>query len=94
MSEKIYDKEPLKPANSLRIKLDLYRSEKRLDTVLLQAIKAQNDNLTLREISRTAFKELFISGRIQIKGQPARPSSALAKGITYIDILGFTKKIS
>lgn len=88
MSENI----PPKPANSFRITLDLNRPEKRLDTVLLHAIKQQNENLTLREISRTAFKELFNSGKIQIKGQNARPSSALAKGITYVDILGFKQK--
>ncbi|MFN3454462.1 MAG: hypothetical protein ACK41T_05825 [Pseudobdellovibrio sp.] len=83
---------PQKPANSFRITLDLYKAEKRLDTVLLQAIKQQNENLTLREISRTAFKELFNSGKIQIKGQNARPSSSVAKGITYVDILGFKQK--
>jgi hypothetical protein len=82
---------PIQPANSTRITLSLVRSEKRLDTALLKAIKEQNDNLNLREISRTAFKELFNSGKIQIKGQRAKPSSALAKGITYVDILGFKK---
>ncbi len=86
------DNIPKKPANSFRITLELNRAEKRLDTVLLQAIKAQNENLDLREISRTKFKELFNSGKIQIKGQNARPSSAVAKGITYVDILGFKQK--
>lgn len=86
------DNIPKKPANSFRITLELNRAEKRLDTVLLHAIKAQNENLTLREISRTQFKELFNSGKIQIKGQNARPSSAVAKGITYVDILGFKQK--
>lgn len=85
---------PKKPANSFRITLDLYRAEKRLDTVLLQAIKQQNENLDLQEISRTKFKELFTSGKIQIKGQNARPSSAVAKGITYVDILGFKQKLA
>lgn len=86
------DKIPPQPANSFRIVLELSRSEKRLDSILLQAIKQQNENLTLREISRTEFKELFNTSRIQIKGQNARPSSALAKGITYVDILGFKQK--
>ncbi len=86
------DNIPPKPDNSFRITLDLLRPAGRLDAVLLQAIKGQNENLTLREISRTAFKELFNSGKIQIKGQNARPSSGLAKGITYIDILGFKQK--
>ena len=85
MNEKI----PPQPKNSFRITLDLYRSEKRLDNVLLLAIKNQNENLDLREISRSAYKALFNSGKIQIKGQNARPSSAVAKGITYVDILGF-----
>lgn len=85
----MHDHIPPQPANSFRIVLELNRSEKRLDNVLLQAIKQQNENLNLREISRTAFKELFNSGKIQIKGQNARPSSAVAKGITYVDILGF-----
>jgi hypothetical protein len=88
MSEKI----PPRPPNSFRITLELFRAEKRLDTVLLQAIKAQNENLNLREISRTTFKELFNTGKIQIKGQNARPSSGVAKGTTYVDILGFKDK--
>lgn len=86
------DNIPKKPANSFRITLELYRAEKRLDAVLLQAIKSQNENLDLREISRAKFKELFNEGKIQIKGQNARPSSAIAKGITYVDILGFKQK--
>lgn len=86
------DKIPLQPKNSFRITLELHSAEKRLDNILLQAIKQQNENLDLREISRTAFKELFKSGMIQIKGQTARPSSAIAKGITYVDILGFKQK--
>jgi hypothetical protein len=81
--------EPPKPPKSFRIVLDLSRPEKRLDAVLLAAIKGQNENLTLREISRTDFKELFKNKKILIKGQPATPSSSLAKGITYVDILGY-----
>lgn len=80
---------PPKPPKSFRIVLELNRSEKRLDTVLLAAIKQQNGNLNLREISRTKFKELFSTGKIQIKGQRATPSSSLTKGITYVDILGY-----
>lgn len=86
------DHVPPKPDNSFRITLDLARAANRLDAVLLQAIKAQSENLTLREISRTAFKELFSSGKIQIKGQNATPSSGIARGITYVDILGFKQK--
>lgn len=86
------DHVPPKPPNSFRIALDQISSGKRLDALLLAAIKAQNENLTLREISRTAFKELFVTGKIQIKGQRATPSSSINKGITYVDILGFKQK--
>ena len=78
---------PPQQPHSYRIVLELFRPAKRLDGVLLTALKNQNDNLTLREITRTQFKELFDTGKIQIKGQKARPSSAVAKGITYVDIL-------
>jgi hypothetical protein len=83
------DNIPPRPPKSARIILDLARSEKRLDNVLLKAIREQNDNLNLREISRVGFKELFTSGKILIKGQRAKPSSGIAAGITYVDILGF-----
>ena len=87
MSEHI----PPQPPNSIRIVLELLRPERRLDTVLLKAIKEQNGNLNLREITRVAYKELFTTGKIQIKGQRAKPSSSLAKGTTYVDIIGFKK---
>lgn len=80
---------PPRPPKSYRIVLELNRSEKRLDTVLLAAIKQCNDNLNLREITRTKYKELFNNGQILIKGQRATPSSAVAKGITYVDILKY-----
>ncbi len=80
---------PYQPPNSFRITLDLKRTEHRLDVILLNAIKSQNINLTLREISRSTFKELFKNGKIQIKGQNAKPSSSIAAGITYVDILGY-----
>lgn len=80
---------PPRPPKSFRIVLELPRAEKRLDNVLLQAIRDQNENLNLREVTRTKFKELFSEGKVLIKGQRARPSSALAKGTTYVDILGF-----
>jgi ribosomal 50S subunit-recycling heat shock protein len=82
------DNIPPQPPKSIRIVLELLKSEKRLDSVLLKAIREQK-NLSLREITRLQYKELFNAGRIQIKGQKAKPSSALAKGTTYIDILGF-----
>ncbi len=80
---------PPRPPNSFRIVLDLEMRQKRIDTVLLQALRDQNENILLKQISRLAFKKLFDDKKIQIKGQNARPSSALAKGLTYIDILGY-----
>ena len=80
---------PPVPPKSARIVLELNRSENRLDSVLLAAIKQQNGNLNLREITRTKYKELFKTGQILIKGQRATPSSSVAKGITYVDILGY-----
>lgn len=82
---------PPKPANSFRITLDLHQSQKRLDTILLQQFKIQNEDLKLKEVSRSKLKELFSQGKILIKGQRANPSSGVAKGITYVDILGFGK---
>lgn len=83
------DNIPPQPSKSARIVLVLNRSEKRLDNVLLKAFREQNDYPKLKEISRAGFKELFNSGKVLIKGQRAKPSSALASGTTYVDILGF-----
>ncbi|MGE0632715.1 MAG: hypothetical protein AB7O96_09920 [Pseudobdellovibrionaceae bacterium] len=83
----IQDFIPPKPPKSFRVVLELTRSEKRLDNVLLNALKAQTEDLKLQQISRVKFKELFKAGKIQIKGQRAGPSSAIARGTTYIDIL-------
>ena len=83
------DNIPARPPKSFRIVLQLQRSEKRLDNVLLQALRDQSENKALQDISRTTFKGLFTSGKVFIKGQRARPSSALATGTTYVDILGF-----
>lgn len=83
------DNIPARPPKSYRIILDLHRSEKRMDNVLLKVMREQNDNPKLKEISRAEFKELFTSGKILIKGQRAKPSSALAAGTTYVDILGY-----
>lgn len=82
---------PPKPPKSFRVVLDLVRSEKRLDTPLLAALRAQKENLDLQNITRTEFKELFNEGKVLIKGQRAKVSSAVAKGITYVDIVGFKK---
>ncbi len=83
------DKIPAQPPKSFRVTIELNSRINRMDTTLLNALKEQNENLNLRIISRQALKNLFTEGRIQIKGQRARPSSALAKGTTYIDILGY-----
>ena len=86
------DHVPTRPRGSYRIVLNLKHKESRLDSVLLGALRAQNENLQLQNISRTTFKALFDGGKIQIKGQKARPSSSLVAGMTYVDILGFDKK--
>lgn len=85
----IKDFAPPQLPNSFRITLDLDRAERRLDAVLLTALKNQDDKPSLKTISRVKFKELFSSGKVLIKGQRATSSSAVAKGITYVDILGF-----
>ena len=77
------------PENSFRIAITVAEKKPRLDAPLLEALKAQDDNLALKNISRGALKELFSSSKIQIKGQRAKSSSALAAGTTYVDILGF-----
>lgn len=80
---------PPKPPNSFRITITLQKSAKRLDGVLLKAMRDQTENKKLSEISRVDFKKLFNDGKISIKGQRARPSSALNGGVTFVDILGF-----
>ena len=60
-----------------------------MDNVLLNALREQNENMTLKNISRGALKQLFTDKKIEIKGQRAKSNSALAKGTTYVDILGF-----
>ena len=78
---------PLKGA--YRVTLELADAKRRLDAVLLEALRNQSAQLTLKNISRGAFKALFDQNRIKIKGQNAKPASALNKGTTYVDILGF-----
>lgn len=80
---------PEKPANSFRITLNLEQPEERMDNVLLNALREQNENEALKAMSRTGLKNLFNEKRILIKGQRAKSNSSLAKGITYVDILGF-----
>ena len=80
---------PARPKNSARVTLTLNWPEDRLDNILLATIREQDENAKLKLVSRAGLKKLFIDGKIQIKGQQAKPSSAIAKGVTYIDILGF-----
>lgn len=80
---------PARPANSARIILTLNYPESRMDNVLLKACREQDENANLKVISRGALKALFTAGKIMIKGQRAKSSSALAKGVTYVDIIGF-----
>ncbi len=78
-----------KPENSFRITLTVLSAKPRIDQVLLEELRKQSRNALLKRISRTEFKELFKKKRVQIKGQPATPSSSLAAGSTDVDILGF-----
>lgn len=80
---------PEKPANAFRIAINLEHPEARMDNVLLNALREQDENQDLKNISRTALKDLFNEKKIMIKGQRAKSSSALAKGTTYVDILGY-----
>ena len=77
------------PENSFRIAINLDHAEPRIDNVLLNALREQNENDALKAMSRTLLKNLFAEKRVLIKGQRAKSSSALAKGTTYVDILGF-----
>ena len=80
------EKTPLQPANSFRVTIELNAGVSRMDTTLLNALKQQTENSELQKISRQGLKNLFLAGKIQIKGQRAKPSSGLAKGTTYVDI--------
>ena len=81
--------EPPRPPKSFRIALTLDYPEERMDNTLLKALREQNEHEVLKNISRAALKELFNQKKIMIKGQRAKSNSALAKGVTYVDILGY-----
>lgn len=81
------DNVPPQPPGSTRITLVLERRSDRLDGILLETMRQQTDNKKLRDISRSALKALFSAHKILIKGQPARPSSSIATGTTYVDVL-------
>ena len=80
---------PAQPANSFRIALNLTHAEPRMDNILLNALRAQDENADLKAMSRTLLKDLFAEKKIIIKGQRAKSSSALATGTTYVEILGY-----
>lgn len=80
---------PEKPSQSFRVTLTLEYPESRMDNVLLSALREQNENEELKKISRAALKELFNQKKVMIKGQRAKSNSSLAKGTTYVDILGY-----
>jgi hypothetical protein len=78
---------PKIPLNSFRITLELKQSGLRLDSQLMEALRLQDENSKLKIITRSEFKKLFKDKKILIKGQPAKPASEIAAGITYVDIL-------
>jgi hypothetical protein len=80
---------PPQPVNSFRVKIELISRAPRLDSVLMEKLREQKESLDLRNLTRTQFKKLFQDHRIVIKGQAAKPSSALSSGTTYVDILGY-----
>ena len=80
-------KEPEKPENSFRIKLELEQRAPRLDEVLLEALKGQDEDLELKEISKGQFKKLFVEKKVLIKGQNAKAKSPVNDGVTFVDIL-------
>ncbi len=72
---------------AFRLVLKMNSRQPRLDVHLLEAIRNQDENPELQRISRTQFKRLFDEKKILIKGQPAKPSSSLNTGTTYVDVL-------
>jgi len=78
---------PEQPDNSFRVTLELEASEPRIDLVLLDALKKQNENEDLNKISKIQLKRLFSEKKVQIKGQSAKAKSPVNSGTTYIDIL-------
>ncbi|MFZ9595265.1 MAG: hypothetical protein ACO3A2_04220 [Bdellovibrionia bacterium] len=82
---------PDQPLGSFRVILELNAPKPRLDQVLLEKLREQTEHFDLKQISRSEFKELFKKKKIRIKKQIAHPSSSLAAGVTYVDILGFGK---
>jgi 23S rRNA-/tRNA-specific pseudouridylate synthase len=80
-------KQPEEIENSFRITLNLEERAERLDTVLLEALKEQDQNQELKNISKGQFKKLFTEKKVLIKGQNAKPKSSVSDGTTFVDIL-------
>lgn len=72
---------------AFRVKLVMNTRQPRLDVHLLEALRGQDENPELKRISRTQFKRLFDEKKILIKGQPAKPSSSLNTGTTWVDVV-------
>lgn len=79
--------EPPLMKGAVRLKLVMNSRQPRLDVHLLEALRALEDNDSLKRISRTQFKKLFDEKKILIKGQPAKPSSSLNTGATFVDVI-------
>ena len=89
-SKSVSDKDPHEPApvaGAFRIALKINSRQKRMDVHLLEALRGQEEWEALKRISRTQFKKLFEEKKILIKGQPAKPNSALNAGTTWVDLL-------
>ena len=80
------------PLGAYRVTLTLSAPARRLDSVLIEALRTEATNLDLKHITRNTFKNLFKNKRIRIKGQAATAASGLAAGITFVDILGYGEK--
>lgn len=80
-------KTPEQPQNSFRVILELEKPQDRLDQVLMNALKNQDDNLKLKTISKTQLKKMFIEKRVLIKSQSAKAKSSLNSGTTFVDII-------
>lgn len=80
-------KTPEQPENSYRITLELSESQPRLDITLMDALKAQDENIDMKNVTKSHLKKLFAEKKVLIKGQSARAKSSINKGVTHIDIL-------
>ena len=80
-------KQPAELENSFRVTLELEERAERLDVVLFEALKNQDQNEELKIISKGQFKKLFVDKKVLIKGQNAKAKSSVSNGTTFVDIL-------